>query len=224
MPRASGTTCGVKTSGVPLPCMRKHTFDLGLMPMPADAVGANVARDLGIERSGRRLAPRTGDPALRIDDQLHRRCKRDATARARATSRWDNSPDLQPAMRRRDRVALPFRQPIRGVFVKAIVGRKVDDARAGFDESRHVRVRFAVCAGRNDEIAGTQCRAHRAFRAKRRTASCAATENDRPAPRPRGCDSPARPLQRTDAHRANESLRRRRIRSRPTHARGSWSI
>src|ERR1700680_55676 len=62
-------------------CTGQLLFDLRLVAVAVEPVGANVTVDLAEERARRRIAPRAGDAALRVDDQLNdiacERCERE---------------------------------------------------------------------------------------------------------------------------------------------------
>src|SRR5581483_1567032 len=125
--------------------------------MAGEAVRAHLAVDLGEERGHRRRAPRAGDPALRVDDDLRdaigkmlerderEQRRRDVAARVRDEARVTD-PCAIALGEAVDRVARVRRQPER-------VG-EVDHARTLAEELRRLLARELVPAGEVDDVVG----------------------------------------------------------------------
>src|SRR6202171_3507627 len=108
-------------------------FDLRLVAVAIEPVGANVSVDLAEERTRRRIAPRGGDAALRVDDQLNdiacerRKRQEREQRRRRVATRIRDEP------RPRDRVAVALGQTVHGfacMCVQTTCVGKVDHERA----------------------------------------------------------------------------------------------
>src|SRR6202166_2130181 len=130
-------------------------FDLRWVAVAVEPVGAHVSVDLAEERARRRIAPGTGDAALRVDDQLNDIACEWRERQEREQRRRRVATGIRDEPRTRDRVAVALGQTVHRfarVCVQTKCVGKIDHARPFPQKPRGLLARTLRATGQHDRI------------------------------------------------------------------------